>query len=102
MSAPYPDVRPAWAHSCGWKSRCKLITANEVKRNCPAQRHAGEDHAILVARHALYLQSRALNPARWSGNTRNWSPIASVTLNLERDSVIRAHSACEDIQPMAA
>lgn len=27
-------VRPAWAHSCGWKSRRKLITANEVKRNC--------------------------------------------------------------------
>jgi F-type H+-transporting ATPase subunit epsilon len=27
-------VRPAWAHSCGCKSRRKLITANEVKRNC--------------------------------------------------------------------
>ena len=26
-------VRPAWAHSCGCKSRRKLITANEVKRN---------------------------------------------------------------------
>ena len=31
---PYPDVRPAWAHSCGCKSRRKLITTNEVKRNC--------------------------------------------------------------------
>src|SRR3546814_11189751 len=27
-------VRPAWAHSCGCKSRHKLITANEAKRNC--------------------------------------------------------------------
>jgi hypothetical protein len=27
-------VRPAWAHSCGCKSRRKLITANEAKRNC--------------------------------------------------------------------
>jgi hypothetical protein len=27
-------VRPARAHSCGCKSRRKLITANEVKRNC--------------------------------------------------------------------
>jgi len=35
----------------------------------PAQRHAGDDHAILAARHALYLQARELNPARWSGNT---------------------------------
>jgi transposase InsO family protein len=68
----------------------------------PAQRHAGEDHAILAARHALYLQARALNPARWSGKTRNWSPIGTVTLNPERDSVIRAHSGREDIQPMAA
>ena len=68
----------------------------------PAQRHAGEDHAILAARHALYLQSRALSPARWSGKTRNWSPITTVTLNPERDSVIRAHLACEDIQPMTA
>ena len=27
-------VRPAWALSCGWKSRRKWITTNEVKRNC--------------------------------------------------------------------
>jgi len=27
-------VRPAWAHSCGCKSRRKLTTASEVKRNC--------------------------------------------------------------------
>jgi hypothetical protein len=26
--------RPAWAHSCGNKSRRKWITTNEVKRNC--------------------------------------------------------------------
>ena len=29
----------------------------------PVQRHAGEDHAILAARHALYLQTRELDPA---------------------------------------
>jgi hypothetical protein len=27
-------VRPAWAHTCGCKSRRELITTNEVKRNC--------------------------------------------------------------------
>jgi putative transposase len=68
----------------------------------PAQRHAGEDHAILAARHALYTRARALNPARWSGSTRNWSPIGPVTLNPERDSIIQTHSASNDIQPMAA
>ncbi len=32
--AAFSFVRPAWAHSCGCKSRRKLITTNEVKRNC--------------------------------------------------------------------
>jgi transposase InsO family protein len=68
----------------------------------PAQRHAGEDHAILAARHALYVRARAINPARWSGATRNWSSIGPVTLNPERDSIIKTHSRCNDIQPMAA
>lgn len=68
----------------------------------PAQRHAGEDHSILAARHALYATARELNPARWSGKTRNWSPIGAVTLNPERDCVVKAHSAGNDIQPLAA
>ncbi len=67
----------------------------------PAQRHAGEDHAILAARHALYLQARDGNPARWSGRTRNWSAIGAVTLNPERDAVVAAHVAA-DKEPQAA
>jgi len=51
----------------------------------PAQRHAGEDKAILEARHDLYQAAREANPARWSGQTRNWSPIVAVTLNPDRD-----------------
>ena len=54
----------------------------------PEQRHAGDDVAILDARHALYLSARERNPARWSGNTRNWSHISAVTLNPERDAVV--------------
>ena len=57
----------------------------------PAQRHAGKDNAILAARHQVYLRARERNPARWSGNTRNWSPISAVTLNPERDVVVRDH-----------
>jgi len=68
----------------------------------PAQRHAGDDHAILAARHELYVQARALNPARWSRDTRNWTPIGAVTLNPERDSVVAMATAAEDIQPLAA
>jgi hypothetical protein len=36
-------VRPAWAHSCGCKSRRKLIMANEVKRNCVRVTERGEE-----------------------------------------------------------
>jgi len=54
----------------------------------PAQRHAGEDHAILARRHQLYQQARERTPQRWSGNTRDWTPIGAVTLNPERDEVV--------------
>lgn len=67
----------------------------------PAQRHAGDDHAILEARHALYTQARELNPARWSRETRDWSPVGVVTLNPERDCVVKAHSLDIDKQPLA-
>ena len=64
----------------------------------PAQRHDGGDHTILAARHALYTKARERNPARWSGTTRNWSPIGAVTLNPERDSVVTAaRSSTESI-----
>jgi transposase InsO family protein len=68
----------------------------------PAQRHAGEDRAILAARHALYVTARQLNPARWSGSTRNWSPLGAVTLNPERDCIVKSHSVDNTIQPLAA
>jgi transposase InsO family protein len=68
----------------------------------PAQRHAGEDHAILAARHEVYLRAREGNPARWSGNTRNWSPIGAVTLNPERDSVIKTQLDDNNLQARAA
>ena len=43
MEAPYADVRPAWAHSCGCKSRHELVTVNEVKRNCVRATERGEE-----------------------------------------------------------
>lgn len=67
----------------------------------PAQRHAGEDHPILTARHELYTRAKAANPRRWSRHTRNWQPIAAVTLNPERDSVVHAARAQEKIRSAA-
>jgi transposase InsO family protein len=54
----------------------------------PKQRHAGEEATILRQRHALYQQVRDHNPARWSGKTRNWTPIRTVSLNPERESSV--------------
>jgi putative transposase len=56
----------------------------------PAQRHAGQDGRVLAARHAVYQDARQRNPQRWSGATRNWTPVGVVTLNPERDIIIRA------------
>jgi hypothetical protein len=56
----------------------------------PAQRHAGQDGHVLDARHAVYQDARQRNPQRWSGPTRDWTPIGAVTLNPERDAVVRA------------
>ena len=68
----------------------------------PAQRHSGQDQAILAARHALYTQAQQRHPARWSGNTRNWSPINVVTLNPERDTVVDMAARAQHTQQMAA
>lgn len=60
---------------------------NEVHRHSglkfvtPAQRHRGEEGAILEKRHALYEAARAQRPERWSGSTRNWKPEKIVFLN---------------------
>ena len=68
----------------------------------PAQRHAGDDHAILAARDALYAQARERNPARWSRDTRDWTPVGAVTLNPERDTAVAMAHRAEGIQPLAA
>ncbi len=68
----------------------------------PAQRHAGQDVAILAARGAVYTRAREHNPARWSRGTRDWSPITVVTLNPERDAVIAAAIPGQDTQARAA
>jgi hypothetical protein len=68
----------------------------------PAQRYAGQDHAILHARHRFYTQARENTPRRWSGATRNWSHIDTVTLNPERTEVVAAAVASGNSRPLAA
>ena len=47
----------------------------------PAQRHRGQDQAILAKRDAVYAAARQANPRRWTTTTRNWQHIEKVALN---------------------
>ena len=47
----------------------------------PAQRHAGQDTAVLAKRVDVYEAAKAKHPQRWSGCTRNWQPVTVVHLN---------------------
>ena len=50
----------------------------------PAQRHTGEDIEILEKRKHVYEQAKLKKPERWSGEIRNWKPVAEVYLNPEK------------------
>ena len=52
-----------------------------IKYVTPAERYAGKDIEILARREAVYQAAKQRNPRRWSGKTRDWSPIEVVELN---------------------
>lgn len=47
----------------------------------PAQRHVGDDVAILAQRTVVYERARERHPSRWSGRVRNWERTEVVRLN---------------------
>ncbi len=59
----------------------------------PSDRHQGKDTEILKQREKVYNEAKQKNPIRWSGKTRNWSPVGSVALNPERTEVIEKIAA---------
>jgi len=78
-----------------WVSRFVTWYNNEhrhsqIKFVTPAQRHQGEDKTILEKRNRVYKMAKLSAPARWSGNTRNWSPIGDVSLNPEKEDINKA------------
>ena len=50
----------------------------------PAERHAGLDTTLLRRRVEVYEAAKAKHPERWSGATRNWTPIHIVHLNPDK------------------
>lgn len=81
---PFADIPAAraWVRDfVQWYNTEHLHSA--IRFVTPADRHAGRDTAILAQRHAVYTKARAARPDRWSGETRNWTPVTDVRLNPE-------------------
>ena len=68
-----------WYNNEHRHSRIKFVT--------PAQRHRGEDKVILERRHNVYALAKSRTPERWSGDTRDWSPMGDVALNPEKEEI---------------
>lgn len=69
----------AWYNDEHLHSGLRYVTPND--------RHDGRDGEILANRRAVYRAAKNRTPRRWTGNTRNWSPIGNVTLNPERNPI---------------
>ena len=86
-------------HARGWVARF-VRWYNEVHRHSsirfvtPAQRHNGDDLAILEQRQQVYERARSRHPERWTGQSRDWSPITTVELNPSR---VRGITVEEDV-----
>lgn len=52
-----------------------------IKFVTPEERHLGLQEIILANRQQVYEQARQRHPERWTGKTRDWSPIEVVRLN---------------------
>lgn len=66
----------------GGEKKADIGTDNVIT---PGERHRGEDSVLLKQSDTLYRQAQKAHPERWSGQTRNWQPQGSVTLNPERE-----------------
>lgn len=59
---------------------------SKIRFVTPAQRHRGQDKAILAKRAEVYVNAKARHPERWSRATRNWNPIGAVALNPDKET----------------
>jgi putative transposase len=89
---PFADIAAAtrWvAHFVHWYNHVHQHSA--IRFVTPDDRHTGRETAILAQRHHVYTKARTKHPARWSGATRDWTPITTVHLNPEHDHIAEKH-----------
>lgn len=89
------DCARKWVHSfVKWynvehrHSGIRFVTPNE--------KHSGLDADILSRRSQTYVNAQSTAPLRWSGKTRNWSPVTTVTLN--PDANVLVNPVVEDLK----
>lgn len=63
----------AWYNGEHLHSALRYVTPND--------RHERRDATILAKRETLYRAAKERTPRRWTGDTRDWTPIGDVTLN---------------------
>ena len=88
-SGPFADLpaAAAWvARFVQWYNHTHQHSA--IRFVTPEERHTGRDTAILARRHAVYERARQKHPERWSGATRNWTPVTTVRLNPTREDLL--------------
>lgn len=79
------DAARAWvADFVTWYNGEHLHSA--LRYVAPNDRHERRDAAILEKRDVVYRGAKKRAPRRWTGDTRDWTPIGDVTLNPERRS----------------
>ena len=71
---------PVWVAAFTWNG-WQTSLEYAIRYVTPNQRHHGEEHRLLKRRDAVYNAAKQRNPQRWSGNTRNWTPVTEVWLN---------------------
>jgi transposase InsO family protein len=79
---PFADIESARRWVAGfeaWYNHEHLHSG--IRYVTPSDRHAGRDKTILARRACVYRAARRRAPRRWTGATRDWTPIGAVYLN---------------------
>ena len=86
-SRPFTSLEAAraWVHRfVRWYNHIHYHSALQFVT--PAERHSGRDSDVLAQRRVVYEAAKQQHPERWSGTTRNWSPVGDVWLNSDRSA----------------
>ena len=84
---PFESLEAArkWVHEfVQWYNNEHCHSA--IRYVTPNQRHEGIEHGLLKQREIVYEAARRRNPQRWTGMTRNWSPVTEVWLNPPKEN----------------